>query len=202
MNGQLTIDFVKAIKKQILASRYVVAKIANAESLRLYITIGKMVDDEFSKNKWGAKVNDEIASRLQQELPGLRGFSGDSIKKMRRFFTEWQNATPIWSTLSTKLEIGDDSILSTVTRESENDDDAISSTLSTKLKATDIDAFLSVPFSHHYEIILKAKNEADRWSYIKQTAQNFWSVRHRQPNNCLNQDISRFSDFQDCSFAS
>ena len=43
---ELSIDFVKQLKQHILASRYLVAKMANAESLKLYFIIGKMVDEE------------------------------------------------------------------------------------------------------------------------------------------------------------
>ncbi len=84
-NKQLSLDFIKQLKQQILASRYVLAKIANAEMLRLYFSVGKMVENAFQKNNWGAKVNDQIAAGLQQELPGLRDFSGSNIRKMRLF---------------------------------------------------------------------------------------------------------------------
>jgi len=39
------------------------------------------------------------------------------------------------------------------------------------------EAFLSVSFTHHYEIILKIKNKNDRWYYINKVAQEFWTVR-------------------------
>lgn len=157
---QLSLSFVKQLKQQILTSRYAVAKLANAESLRLYFSIGEMVDDEFNKNNWGAKVNNEIAQLLQQELPGLRGFSGESIKKMRRFYKEWHLQTPIWSTVSTKLEIPNTakrSLLTTKLEDTDNDEGTIHSSVTSKLENGSIDAFLSTLFSHHYEIILKTK---------------------------------------------
>ena len=80
-NTNISIDFIKQIKQQIISSRYRVAKIANAESLRLYFVIGKMIAEQAEKHKWGTKVLDDISIRLQQELPGLRGFSGSNLKK-------------------------------------------------------------------------------------------------------------------------
>ncbi|MBK8656502.1 MAG: hypothetical protein IPN20_21900 [Haliscomenobacter sp.] len=41
---------------------------------------------------WGTKVLDILSERLQQELPGLRGFSGENLKRMRRFYTEWSDS--------------------------------------------------------------------------------------------------------------
>jgi hypothetical protein len=49
--------------------------------LRLYFSVGKIIDEEFKKNNWGAKVIDEISERLQKELPGIRGFSSKNIAK-------------------------------------------------------------------------------------------------------------------------
>jgi hypothetical protein len=108
---RLSLDFIKQLKQQILASRYVIAKIANAEMLSLYFSVGKMVENEFQKNKWGAKVNDEIAARLQQELPGLRGFSGSNIRKMRLSYQGWCRTETICPTLSDKLGNRENSIL-------------------------------------------------------------------------------------------
>lgn len=175
---QLSIDFIKKIKEQILVSRYVVAKIANAEMLRLYFSVGKMVENEFQKNEWGAKVVDEISGRLQQELHGLRGFSGKNIAKMRTFYKAWRTETTICSSLTSKLKNTKDEKSSSATSQLEKEVDLIRSSMTTKMKNADTNAFLSVSFTHHYEIILKTKLETDRWYYIHKTAQTFWSVRH------------------------
>lgn len=168
---QLSIDFVKRLKQQILVSRYVVAKIANTEMLRLYFSIGKMVDAEINNNNWGSKILEDISKKLQQELPGLRGFSGQNIYRMRIFFKKWEAVDEIFSTLSRELENSENAT-------GKSAESAISSSLTTKIESSGINAFLSVPFSHHYEIILKTDNETERWYYIQKTAQNFWSVRH------------------------
>ncbi len=98
----ISIDFIKQLKQQIVASRYVVAKIANAESLKLYFTVGKIIDNRFEQERWGAKVLDTISEQLQQELPGLRGFSAVNLKKMRVFYKEWKTLIENWSLLTTK----------------------------------------------------------------------------------------------------
>jgi hypothetical protein len=124
---------------------------------RLYFSIGKMVENEFAKNKWGAKVVDEISKRLQQEMPCLSGFSGKNIAKMRAFYNAWQTENVIFSSTKSKSE--------------KNMPDIYSSTAS-KTQNPDITAFLSVSFTHHYEIILKPLTHEQRWHYIKQAAIN------------------------------
>jgi hypothetical protein len=44
----ITLELIKQLKQRILSSRYLVAKMANAESLRLYFTIGHDLD--YNKN--------------------------------------------------------------------------------------------------------------------------------------------------------
>ncbi|MBB3698178.1 hypothetical protein KMW28_17520 [Flammeovirga yaeyamensis] len=121
-----------------------------------------MVEIEFQNNKWGAKVLEDISSKLQQEVSGLRGFSAENIKKMRRFFNKWNISPSIRSSLTTKLE---------------NKENAISSTLSNQLSEVDLKVFLSISFSKHFEILSIGDDKA-KWYYIHKTAQNFWSVRH------------------------
>lgn len=160
-----TLELIKKLKQHIVFSRYVVAKMANAEMLRLYFTVGKDIDEQFKQQKWGTKILDSISAQLQEELPGLRGFSAESLKKMRRFYKEWQHSSIMGSTVTTELQKAEQTIWSTTTTELD--------------KTTEpIHQFLSVSFSHHFEIILKTAHEADRWYYIKQAATQFWSVRH------------------------
>lgn len=102
-NLNISPDFIKQLKLQILAGRYVV-KIANAGSLRLCYTLGKIIDNRFEQEKWGAKVLDTISKQLQQELPGLRGFSGSNLRKMRLFYNFWKDEISILPSLTDKLD--------------------------------------------------------------------------------------------------
>ena len=64
---------VKVIKTAILKSRYIAARLANGERLKLYFAIGGYVSTNSRKGHWGTGVIDEISAILQKELPGLRG---------------------------------------------------------------------------------------------------------------------------------
>ena len=173
---EISLDFIKQLKQQIVASRYVVSKIANAESLKLYFTIGKIVDEQFEKSNWGAKVLDSISEKLQQELPGLRGFSGKNISKMRTFYKEWKDI--IHSSLTSEFRNDENTIWSLLTSKLEKTENFIHETLNNPNTNDKLNSFISISFTHHYEILTKTKNENERWYYIYKTAQNFWSVRH------------------------
>ena len=93
---------VQAIKSAILKSRYVAARLVNAEMLKLYFAIGAYVSRNSREGRWGTGAIDEISRLLQKELPGLRGFSAPNMRSMRLFYEEW-GAPSICLPLDSKL---------------------------------------------------------------------------------------------------
>jgi predicted nuclease of restriction endonuclease-like (RecB) superfamily len=185
----LSVDFIQQLKSEILKSRYIVAKIANAESLRLYFNIGRIVDKSIRNKQWGSKVLDTISTQLQQELPGLRGFSGKNLSKMRSFYLAWKDSSLIDSLLTSQLE-----------KQTSN---TLSSSVTSKIYDNTFEVskkeFFSVSFTHHYEIILKIKDENSRWYYINLTATQFLTVqqlRHELQNNSHLQELKLPNNFQ------
>ena len=88
MNQEL-ITAVEAIKTAILQSQYQAAKETTRVQLILYYGIGRYLSSKKGKKTWGTSVLETISSQLRKELPGLRGFSTTSLKKMRLFYENW-----------------------------------------------------------------------------------------------------------------
>ena len=88
MNQELT-TAVEAIKTAILQSQYQAAKETTRVQLILYYGIGRYLSSKKGKETWGTSVLENISSQLRKELPGLRGFSATSLKKMRLFYENW-----------------------------------------------------------------------------------------------------------------
>ena len=84
-------DAIQAIKNAILTSRYRAAALANRELLSLNYGIGKYISENSRKRVWGTGAIETIAEKLQQELPGLRGFSPVNIKRVRQFYETWEH---------------------------------------------------------------------------------------------------------------
>ncbi len=92
MEQQVNPNYSKAIqliKGAILKSRYRAAALANRELLSLYYGIGKYISENSRQYFWGTGAIETISKQLQQELPGLRGFSTSNIKNMRKFYEVW-----------------------------------------------------------------------------------------------------------------
>lgn len=63
----------------------------NAELVRLYWDIGRIIDDRQQREGWGAAVIPRLAKALKNELPELKGFSERNIKLMLAFHREYPN---------------------------------------------------------------------------------------------------------------
>ena len=99
------INAVKEIKSAIVRAQARVSANANAEMLSLYFGIGRYVSYKTQTEKWGTGIIDTISAQLQKEMPGLRGFSGKSIRKMRQFYEAWSDSAS-WPSATAKLESG------------------------------------------------------------------------------------------------
>lgn len=194
MGEQITYNYSKAIqiiKSAILKSRYRAATLVNRELLSLYYSIGKYISENSRNHFWGTNAIETISIQLQQELPGLRGFSPVNLKRMRQFYEAWEhiftNSLPITieinpadqeSTTESFSQIRPlpaDEIqinLLTINRPLTTDD----------LQSSDLDNFLSIGFTHHYELLIKINSLEERLFYINCCALEFWSVEKLKYN--------------------
>jgi predicted nuclease of restriction endonuclease-like (RecB) superfamily len=85
------VEFIAELKINIVQSRYMAARLVNKEQLTLYFKTGKTLSEKIKAEKWGAKVIEQIATDLQRELPGIRGFSFTSLKNMRQFYETYSH---------------------------------------------------------------------------------------------------------------
>ena len=174
---------VKEIKAAIVKAQARVSANANAELLTLYFGIGQYVSQKTKTEKWGTGVIDAISSQLQKEMPGLRGFSGKSIRKMRQFYEAW-GGNAIWPSATAKLEtsvICDQSSGEVVKSGQQEMVSVIWPSVTAKLEAANgsvtIPEFLSLSFSYHMEILSGSKTLEGRLFYIHAAAQNKWTER-------------------------
>ena len=83
------INAVLIIKDAILQSQQRALVTINQELLALYYGIGRFVSMNTRNKNWGKGFIEAISEQLRKELPGLRGFSAASLRKMRTFYEEW-----------------------------------------------------------------------------------------------------------------
>ena len=163
------VQAVKAIKQAIQVSRYRVSRHANGESLGLYYGVGKYISEHSRNAAWGTGAIEHISNQLQQEMPGLKGFSAENMRKMRLFYEAWADVFENRSAVSNELGI--------IPISADIQPFIFRSTVSNEIAMQDISCFVSIGFSQHFSIITKAKDLSARWFYIRKSATEFWGVR-------------------------
>jgi predicted nuclease of restriction endonuclease-like (RecB) superfamily len=182
-------EAVRNIKEAILRSQYRAASTVNKEQLSLYYGIGRYVSQNSRDGFWGTGAIEQISQMLQQELPGLRGFSPENIKKMRHFYEVWEpvvNRSPLATDFIQIRQLPTDELQSIGLKGNTNRSPlatdlivneslllvAIRQPLADEFNPAE---FLQIGFTHHMEIIAKTKTLDARLFYIHECATHFWN---------------------------
>ena len=157
---------VKTIKEAILSSQSRAVQMISGTQLSLYFGVGLYVSANSRKGTWGTGAIKIISEQLRRELPGLRGFSEESIKKMRTF-------SEFWSQYLNRSPMATDLKHRELHAEIECDNFSLSkwSPLATEINREE---FLSISFSHHMEILHKTKNINEVLYCIHETVVHQW----------------------------
>ncbi len=183
--SNLNKHIIKELKDTILKSRYRAAKSVNKALVDLYFNIGNKISTNTKAMAWGSKVLEQIATELQNELPGLKGFSATNLKRMEAFYDFWSHdpsINQISPTVSDEIQITDNQV------------NTIRPTMSDEFKKH----FYSVSFSHHYLIASKSKSIEEARFYIKKISIYFWSYRNLQnhfKNRLFEKEGTLFNNF-------
>lgn len=178
---------VKDIKLAILQARARAARMANVEVLKLYFYVGGYVSKKTRTAKWGTGAINALSARLQVELPGLRGFSPSSIKRMRVFFEAWSSCREVRLLLTDRVhqpinnekrQILSDKVDDAKIRPMALGESELASIRPMALGEFGEEAlqmFFSLGFSFHATILEKIENRNERLYYIVRAARETWS---------------------------
>ena len=134
---------VKEIKNAIIDSRYRAARFVNKEMLELNYSIVRFISQNIRNAQWGSNAIAVISKMLQQELPGLRGYSEASIKMMRIFYEEW---CILFENRQLPIDDFNNNLANKIL-----DNKIIVNKFSTeKISESDLSCFLNVGFTNHY----------------------------------------------------
>ena len=84
-NGSEYLQVLNQVKQEIAQTRARIAGGANAELIKLYWRIGKVLID---RSIYGTRYINTLASDLRVAFPGLKGFSARSLRYMAKFARE------------------------------------------------------------------------------------------------------------------
>ena len=151
---------VKTIKTAILQSQARAVQLVNQEQLSLYYGIGRYVSENSRKGFWGTGAISQISHLLRSELPGLKGFSEENIKLMRRFYETWKDIEVNSVVQTTELQLVD------------KETSAVQQLRLTSDCEFPLTAFLNISFTHHVAIFRYAKEYDERKYYVQMAYQH------------------------------
>jgi predicted nuclease of restriction endonuclease-like (RecB) superfamily len=171
--SQLTIppDFpvlLKEIKARIQQAQTQAILAANAELVRLYWDIGRMIDGRQRQEGWGAGVIPRLARELRNDLPEMKGFSERNLDRMIAFYRAYPKPSDFSPQPVAKLPA------------SQKVPQAVAKMATAEKMPQPAahlpDSFLwSIPWAHHVVLIEKVKDLKARLWYMQQTLANGWS---------------------------
>jgi predicted nuclease of restriction endonuclease-like (RecB) superfamily len=161
-NNKTYLQFVQEVKQQILQSRLQAARLVNRELLLLYYHIGKMIAEKVEEERWGSAVIDSLSRDIQQELPGIRGFSSKNLRNMRLFFEAYYPGE-IWQSATAKIK-----------PEATGPNWQLATAEINKGLANEV--FTALSFTHHILLLNKCKDLEERSFYIQLSVAHHWTV--------------------------
>jgi predicted nuclease of restriction endonuclease-like (RecB) superfamily len=160
--------FLKEVKARIQEAQTRAVLSANAQLVRLYWDIGRMIDQRQQQQGWGAAVIPRLASELRNELPEIKGFSERNIDRMTAFYRAYPApgdfSPPPVAKLSSPTKVPQAVAKSPVARKVPQPAAELPDSL-----------LWSVPWAHHIVLIEKIKAISVRLWYMHQTLANGWS---------------------------
>ena len=165
---------VETIKTAILQSQARAAQMINGEQLSLYYGIGRYISEHSREGYWGTGAIARISKQLKSELPGLKGFSEENIKLMRRFYETWKDietnsvvgTTEMPQTVSQQLS-ANSVVKTTELQMIDSESETIRQLQLTNDVSFPITAFLNISFTHHVAIFRYAESYDERKYYIQ-----------------------------------
>jgi predicted nuclease of restriction endonuclease-like (RecB) superfamily len=139
-------EFVIRLKSKIQTSQIKAVTSVNRELIRLYWDIGKDIVERQEIDGWGSKVIEKIAADLQNEFPGVSGFSPRNVWRMRAFYQAYEGLGKFLP--QAVAEIAENSLPL---------------------------ALESIPWGHNIVLLEKLKSAKERLWYAKMTVSEGWS---------------------------
>ena len=162
-------QFVEALKTRVISARISAARAITHEAILLYWDIGRGIAEKQQSHGWGDSVVEQIASDLRRAFPDMRGFSSDSVWRMRQFYSEYAAPRFLEQVVPEMSRLGAGIL-----------EQAVPETVGTVDRPPVLaqfvrDLLLPVPWGHHIEIMKKIKEPVARLWYLRATACFGWS---------------------------
>jgi hypothetical protein len=159
---------LEEIKARIRLAQTHAVQAVNAELVRLYWDIGRLIEQRQQREGWGSAVIPRLARELRNDLPEVKGFSERNIKRMLTFYRAYVSPAVFSPQPVAKLPALEKVPQAAAQLET-------SGKVPQPAAQIDDSMLWSVPWFHHVILIEKVKDLNTRLWYMQQTLANGWS---------------------------
>lgn len=164
------------IKTRVRQAQHKAALAANAELIRLYWDIGRMIAARQQQEGWGAGVIPRLAADLKNELPEEKGFSTTNLKRMVQFCQEYPALFEIGAPAVPQLPEGESSEVIVPQAVAQLGARPVPLLDHRSMEArSPLRAFALLSWAHNILLIQKLKHLPTRLWYARQTLEQGWS---------------------------
>lgn len=157
-------DLLGEIKTRVRQAQHRAALSANAEMIRMYWDIGRLIAARQSREGWGAGVIPRLSADLKNELPEQKGFSERNLGYMIRFAREYGEPAELQPSAAKTQAALPPPILQPPAAE-----------LATTAPVFPLECLLGLPWTHHVVLMEKVKDLPTRSWYARQILAQGWS---------------------------
>ena len=171
---------IRDITSSIKSARYRSNLSVNKHLLILYFSIGRILDNRAIEEKWGSRILDRVSRDIQDDFPGIRGFSVRNMKKMRQFYREYSYLA-IGPAVTAQIQPG--SKLRRIQSQELTNESTPQVEMASILNPTCVTPkymktiVLSLGFTHHIILLNKCRDFEQRYFYMCEAVKNQWSSR-------------------------
>ena len=164
--------FIEDLKARVINARISAARAVTHDAILLYWDIGRGIVEKQQLYGWGDSVVEMVAADLRRTFPRLRGFSPDSVWRMRQFYAEYADPSFLEQLVPEMKKRGALFLQQAVAE------------IPGKPVVLSHDQFLAqlvpellapVAWGHHVELLKKVKVPAARLWYLRATSRFGWS---------------------------
>lgn len=175
-------ELLEDLKVRVRAAQIKAVVAANRELIQLYWDIGRLIVERQEVEGWGASVIDRLAKDLQQEFPGLKGFSPSNVSRMRAFFLAYSRQTdnsaqPVPKSVGQKsaqaVPISASTKVAQAVRQTQlmKIPQAVGETASASVPLP----FGDIPWGHNIVLLFRLDDNTERLWYATKTIEHGWS---------------------------
>jgi predicted nuclease of restriction endonuclease-like (RecB) superfamily len=183
MNSDLDKGYVlllQTLKEKIREARLRASVVVNAQLLQVYWEIGQIILEQQSKEGWGAKIIERLASDLKIEFEDMKGLSVRNLKYMRAFAEAYpQFVQPTAAQMQSVENQSSESVQSEIAQ---------------------LGALVSrLPWTHNIVLLEKLSTVKQRLFYANKCIQNGWSksiLVHQIESDLYNRQGNAISNFE------